>query len=871
MAARFFADDQSVIQTGQPVVNREEFFYDAKGQQRWLLTSKLPLRDERNEIIGLVGVGHDITARKRAEEKLRLLSRAIEQCPASIVITDPQGCIEYVNPKFTDVTGYTLEEVHGKTPRILKGGLTPPEEYTQLWQTIASGREWQGVFCNRRKDGSLFWEAASISPVTDPNGRTTHFVAVKEDITSLKRASEELRQAKEAAEAASRAKSEFLANMSHEIRTPMNGVIGMTGLLLDTDLTSEQHEYAETIRTSGETLLTLINDVLDFSKIEAGHLELEMLDFDLREVVEDTAEILALRAQQKRLEFVCMIEPHVPALLQGDPGRLRQILINLAGNAIKFTAQGEVAIHVSLESQSDSQAMLYFEIVDTGIGIPADKLDRLFSVFTQVDASTTRKFGGTGLGLSISKRLVEIMGGCIGVESQEGLGSKFWFKIVLGKPSAEARLGWKPAGDLAGKRVLVVDDNATNRRLVTVLLRSWGCEFEEAADGQAALERLQASVAAAQPFDMALLDMHMPGMDGEELGRRIKADPALAPVPLVMLTSLCERGEAARLKEIGFASYLTKPLRQTQLYQCLCAVAGRSGPGMELALPAPAPARNISDARKRKFRILLAEDNITNQRLALAMLEKLGYRADAVANGREAIHSLCHIPYDLVLMDCQMPDMDGYEAATLIRDPESRVLSHTLPVIALTACAMQGDRERCLQAGMSDYISKPMRPRELAEALERWLTLENLDEAPQPVSGPIPAPASAPAPAQAPRTFDPSVLQESLMGDQELMASICQSFVEEAGRQISAIQDSCERGDAAAINRHCHTLKGSAANLGAPALRDTAGAMELFGKDGQAAAASGLLPELLERFATLQDVLNSMGAAPPDAPAPPPA
>ena len=875
VAARFYADDQSVIQTGQPVINREEYYFDAKGEQRWLQTSKLPLRDERNEIIGLVGVGHDITQRKRAEEKLRLLSRAIEQCPASIVITDPQGCIEYVNPKFTEVTGYTFEEIRGKTPRLLKGGLTPAEEYASLWETLAAGREWQGVFCNRRKDGTLFWEAASISPVTDAVGRTTHFVAVKEDITGLKRASEELRQAKEVAEAASRAKSEFLANMSHEIRTPMNGVIGMTGLLLDTDLTAEQREFAETIRTSGETLLTLINDVLDFSKIEAGHLELEMLDFDLREVVEDTAEILALRAQQKRLEFVCLIEPQVPSLLQGDPGRLRQILVNLAGNAIKFTPQGEVSIHVRLEAQTDTLTTLLFEITDTGIGIPADKRDRLFSAFSQVDASTTRRFGGTGLGLSISKRLVEIMGGSIGVESQENRGSKFWFKIVLAQPTADARLAWKPTADLAGKRVLVVDDNATNRRLVTLLLTSWGCPFEEAADGPAALELLRQRAGTPRFFDVALLDMHMPDMDGEELGRRLKADPALAGLPLIMLTSLCERGEAARLKAAGFASYLTKPLRQTHLYQCLCAVLGHTSPNLPAGLPPDAAERTLAEAHRRKFRILLAEDNITNQRLALALLEKLGYRADAVANGHEALHSLSLIPYDLVLMDCQMPEMDGYEAATLIRDPQSNVLSHTLPVIALTACALQGDRERCLQAGMTDYISKPMRPRELAEVLERWLgsgappTLEAAAPlaAVSPVAGIAPSagsaePAASPVPS-APKTFDESLLQESLMGDLELTRSICQSFVQEATRQISALQEACERADAPAIARYAHSLKGSSANLGAPALQETAGLMEQQAREEQALQAAVHLPELLERFAALKAALHRF--APPEA------
>ena len=848
-AARFYADDQTVIRTGQPVLHREEFFYDAKGEQRWLLTSKIPLRDERNEIIGLVGVGHDITQRKRAEERLRLLSRTIEQCPASILITDPRGCIEYANPKFTEVTGYTLEEVRGQTPRFLKGGMTSPEEYAQLWRTIAAGHEWTGVFCNRRKDGSLFWEAASISPVTDPYGRTTHYVAVKEDITILKRATEELRVAKEAAEAANRAKSEFLANMSHEIRTPMNGVIGMTGLLLDTPLRPEQREYAETIRASGETLLTLINDVLDFSKIEAGQLELEVLDFDLREVVEDTSEILALRAQQKHLEFICLIEPQVPMLLQGDPGRVRQILLNLAGNAIKFTPRGEVSIHVTLESETETQATLRFEITDTGIGIPADKLNRLFTAFSQVDASTTRRYGGTGLGLSISKRLVAIMGGSIGVESQPGQGSKFWFKLTFEIPSAEARLSWRAANDLVGRRILVVDDNATNRRLITLLLKAWGCEFEEAAEGGAALDRLSAAVAGQRPFDLALLDMHMPGMDGEELGRRIKGDSTLASLPLVMLTSLCERGEAARLKEAGFAGHLTKPLRQSQLYHCICVALGRQTALPECALSAPPEAPALGEGPRRKFRILLAEDNITNQRLALVLLEKMGYRADAVANGREALHSLCQIPYDLVLMDCQMPEMDGYEAARAIRDPQSKVLARGLPIIALTACAMQGDREVCLQAGMNDYLTKPMRPKELAEVLERWLGTSS--SASEPAS-------EAPAPADpiSSGVFDESVLLASLMGDSSMAGGICESFIREATRQITGLQEAVNTGDAVGVAQRAHSLKGSSANLGAPLLRATAAELERLAREGQMAQAGLLLSELRERFAQVRAALE---------------
>ena len=846
IAERGHVDDQAVLQTGEPVLNREEYFFDAQGAQRWLLTSKLPLRNARGEIIGLVGIGHDITNRKQAEERLRLLSRVVEQSPATIIITDPQGRIDYVNPKFTEISGYSLEEVRGRTPRLLKSGRTPPEEYTRLWRTITSGRVWQGEFCNRRKDGTLFWEAASITAVTDAGGEITHYVAVKEDITAMKRKEEELCQAKEAAEAASRAKSQFLANMSHEIRTPMNGVIGMTGLLLDSDLAPQQREFAETIRSSGEMLMTLLNDLLDFSKIEAGHLDLEMLDFDLREAVEDTAEILALRAQQKGLEFICNIEPKVPALVQGDPGRLRQVLSNLASNAIKFTPRGEVAIHVRLEAETLDTTTVYIEVTDTGIGIPSDKLAALFTPFTQVETSTTRRFGGSGLGLSISKRLVEMMGGSIGVESVEGRGSKFWFQAVFAKPDGEAPPVWKPAAAISGKRGLVVDDNATNRRLVTLLLQAWGCEFEEAASASAALETLHT---ATRPFDFALLDMHMPGMDGEELGRRIKAEPAFAATPLVMLTSLSERGHTQRLKKIGFAGALTKPVRQAQLYRCLALLLGHPEATPQSQPVSFITASGLPGPRLRKARLLLAEDNITNQKVALGILGKLGYRADAVANGREVIKSLETIPYALVLMDCQMPEMDGYEAARVIRDHGSHVLDHDITIVAMTAYAMQGDREKCLAAGMDDYISKPVQPREIAEVLERWLGAGESDPPPVP-------PVLPPQPEPGRIVFNAADLMQRLMGDAEMACSISRSFVEEATRRVTDLENALARSDVPTAMRHAHSLKGSSANLGAQALRETTAGIEDLLKSGQVAEAIARLPEINGRFEELKRALD---------------
>ncbi|MFP4192704.1 MAG: PAS domain S-box protein, partial [Candidatus Hydrogenedentota bacterium] len=809
-----------------------------------------PITDSMGTIHGCVGIHRDITERKQTELKLRQLSSAVEQSPVSIVLTDPTGAIEYVNPKFVQVTGYSWDEAIGQNSRILKSGDKPPEFYAELWNTITAGNEWRGEFLNKKKTGELYWESASISPIRDASGQITHFLAVKEDITERKHMEEErfriqgeLQEQKELlqsildnapvgiwlvdrdhtpilvntyfrestgfgtdsvsltedemrycqatddnavsqggsqyyeeaatfkdgekhtlqtikkpirhgngevlgilglgvditdrkkaeqdllemnqqlqeatakandmaaqAEMANAAKSEFLANMSHEIRTPMNGVIGMTGLLLDTELDEEQQRYAEIVRSSGESLLGIINDILDFSKIEAGKLELEILDFDLESLLEDFAASLSLRAHDKGLEFLCAVDPGAPTLLRGDPGRLRQILMNLAGNAIKFTAEGEVAVRVSIEEDWDNEVLLRFMVRDTGRGIPADKFDTLFDKFIQVDASTTRQFGGTGLGLAISKELAEIMGGKIGADSVEGKGSEFWFTARFAKQPGQAKAE-APSADLRGTRVLIVDDNATNREILTRQLTAWEMRPDEAASGAAALEALPQAIAGGDPFHAAIIDMQMPGMDGEAVGRAIQGDPRLAQTRMVMLTSLGARGDSSRFAEIGFHAYLTKPVRRDELKKVLALALGNKDASH--AEPRPIATRHsareaFKDVDNRKARILVAEDNTTNQQVALGILKNLGLRADAVANGEEALKALEDIPYDLVLMDVQMPEMDGLEATRRIRDPHSPVRNHCIPIVAMTAHAMEGDREACLKAGMDDYVPKPV-------------------------------------------------------------------------------------------------------------------------------------------------------------------
>ncbi|NOX37173.1 MAG: PAS domain S-box protein [Calditrichaeota bacterium] len=852
----------------------------------------LPYRDERGHVQGVFVIAIDITDQREQRDMLRKLSFAVEQSANVIVITDTEGRIEYANPRFTEITGYTLDEVRGKKTNILKSGVHPPEMYRELWETITSGQVWRGEFCNKKKNGELFWESAIISPIKDEDGRITHFLAVKEDITERKKNEQarleseeryrrlvelspdgiiihqdgvirfinpagirifggekpedfigqpilkfvhpdyhdivrerikkmevekeaplidevllrldgsefyaevaavptiyqgkqayqvvfrditerklaekdleqyaadleeakmaleeqanqltitinELEIARQRAEDATRAKSEFLANMSHEIRTPMNGIIGMTELALETDLTPEQRDYLEIIRSSAESLLTIINDILDFSKIEAGKLELESVDFKLRDEIGHTMKSLAVKAHQRQIELAYYVHPDCPDALIGDPARLRQILVNLVGNAIKFTHEGEVVVRVEPRYRRDGQVCLHFSVADTGIGVPEEKLQVIFDAFSQADASVTRKFGGTGLGLAICKKLVQLMNGEIWVESPNtlprdergGPGSVFHFTACFQiNEQSDTTVEAGEYVDWQGMRVLVIDSHPTNRQFVADVLRQWGLQVECVEDYQEGFQRLEEDARNGKPHRLLVVDMDVNDDLNEAFMQRILDNSLLESLSIIALVSTDQKRNPVRLTRKEKIKCLIKPAAPSELFNAMMELFHASA--TTEAPSAPATERTADAPPSKDLHILVAEDNAVNQKLARRLLEKMGYRVSIANNGLEAIRMYQKGQFDLILMDVQMPEMDGLTATRNIRELEATRNGGRIPIIALTAHAMQGDREKCLEAGMDDYITKPIKRQELEAVLEKFY-LKLKEKAVQPES-----------------------------------------------------------------------------------------------------------------------------------------
>ncbi|HVW01131.1 MAG TPA: response regulator, partial [Planctomycetaceae bacterium] len=783
----------------------------------------------------------DITERKRAEDELRRSNDRFKSLVNSqiigIVIARDDGLIREANNAFLSIVGHSRREL--TAGRLRWDALTAPEFHERDQAALAELREHGQCLPYEkeyiRKDGTRVPVLIGATPLDAPR---TEFLCFVLDITSQKQAEAELMAAKEAADAANQAKSAFLANMSHEIRTPLNGIIGMTELVLDTELTPTQREYLLMVLESGESLLRVINDVLDFSKIEAGKLRFERTRFALRESLGDTMKSFAVRAHHKGLELACRIRPDVPDSLWGDVGRLRQVLVNLVGNAIKFTEQGEVVLDVSCESPpTASDARLRFVIRDTGVGIPPDKLQTIFIPFEQADTSTTRRFGGTGLGLSISTRLVELMGGRIAVDSVPGQGSTFQFTARFELAPAPAESEARPPRELQGLRALVVDDNATNRRILEEMLRSWKLNPTIVESAAEALAALREAGDEGRRFDLVLTDAHMPEMDGFMLADVIRRNPDLDSTVLMMLTSGDQPEDLARCDTLRISSYLVKPVKQSELFNAV-ARAVHAPLMTEIQAATSAPASPIT----RSLHVLLAEDSDLNQRLAMGLLRKWGHTVEVVDNGLEAIEAWKRARFDLILMDVQMPEVDGLDATRTIRSREAVQGGH-IPIIALTAHALAGDRERCLSAGMDAYVAKPIRAKELQAALEPYAMAAEAPEA---------KPAS-----QRTDVIDWKAALQSVQGDEALLWDVLDAFLEEGPQLVAAIDAAMARSDASELRRAAHTLKGSLRTIGAAPLSEQAAKIEAEAKAGKIGDRQAFQSLLAPAVANLVDALRA--------------
>ncbi|MCC6129017.1 MAG: response regulator [Acidobacteria bacterium] len=863
------------------------------GGWRWIVCRAAGQRDEAGHVRRLVASNRDITRRKLAEMELKKLSEAVQQNPSMIFVTSRGGEIEYVNPRFTQLTGYTADEIRGRTPNILKSGQVSRAVFENLWQTILSGEPWRGELLNKKKNGELFWASVSISGVKGEQGAIENFVCIEEDITERKHAEKELEnsrdelaaqrseladavevltqtqielaRAKEAAESASRAKSEFLANMSHEIRTPMNAVIGLSHLALQTSLTPKQRDYITRIHRSAQNLLGIINDILDVSKIEAGKLTLESVSFNLEEVLDNLATVLSPRVNEKELELLIAVEPEVPKLLMGDPLRLGQVLLNLAGNAVKFTEKGEIAVRASLAGRSETGVELRFEVKDTGIGLSRDQMSRLFTAFSQADSSTTRKYGGTGLGLTISKRLVELMNGRIWVESEPGKGSRFCFTAAFGLTDHAPLESLAPPADLRGLRVLVVDDSHSARMIASEMLVAMGFRVDAVASGPEAVELVEKASASGEPFRVVLMDWKMSPWDGLETARRIQGDAVVGDKPVIVMMTAHGREDVMRQAEsMGIKGFLLKPMSPSLLLNMLVDRIQDDKTVPRLASRATMRRDRVHELRGA--RILVVDDNEINQIVAREILEACGATVKVADNGEDALISIAEDPPDLVLMDVQMPVMDGLEATARLRqDPQFA----KLPVLAMTAHALVEERERCLHAGMNDHVTKTIDPDVLIQTVARYLVPvaeESVAVFPE-AEGPLPvATVDVDLPAGVPG-FDEREALQRLAGNRRLLSDLLRDFAREQKDFTERLGEAFSREDFSSIRRLAHAMKGVAGNLSLRTVQESAAQVENAAKRGGREEVERLLPSLTGSLEAVLGVLHPWAQpATPDGP-----
>ena len=811
----------------------------------------------------------DLSREKELQQDYDRLARVAEESPSPIIELDSDANLVYANPAMTVLLqrfGYTASGF----PVVCPGELC-----RLVRRCLESGEEIRGeeICLSQANFAWIFCPVPSHQLVRGYAVDTTDVQAAQAELhrsaEHLRNSNCQLDKALQEAQEAARVKASFLATVSHELRTPMNGVIGMTDLLLDTEPSEEQRSYVETIRQCGEALLNLINDILEYGKIEAGKLELECIDFNLRTTVEDVLGQFAERAQTKGLEITGLVHAAVPTGLRGDPGRLRQILTNFVGNAIKFTEQGDVTVQAFLEKDLVDAVVVRFEITDSGIGISPEAQARLFQPFTQADSSTSRKYGGTGLGLAISKQLTEQMGGSVGIVSRPGHGSTFWCTAHFAKQTTYT-LAIVPSAELAGRRVLILDDNESNRVILHHLVTGWGMVADQAQDADSAIALLEQQAEKGLSYDVAIVDMLMPGKDGLQFAKEMKAHPVGSLVRLVILTSLIQRGHAELARQAGFVAYLTKPIRHDQLSNCLRTVLGLSGivnEGKPAVATVPAPPlitqHTLAEIGSAP-RILVAEDNLINQKLTIRILEKLGYQSDVVENGQEALAALAGGSYALVLMDCQMPIVDGFEATKLLRQreatdqesaaPDSYETRH-IPIVALTANAMRGDRERCLAAGMDDYLTKPIRKDDLKGVLERWISPSVHPQVTYPND--TERRENGTDTEALPVIFDVAATLRNIGGDKALLEDLVELFLERYETMLERIRTALASKDQAAVEQAAHALKGTANNLSASEVVLSAGQLEALGRLGTLVEGPMIYTQLEKAMLRLVHVLEN--------------